>query len=137
MLLENASCISRNSPLAILGEVMSGKYVAGLCVGAILLVTGCAARPVPTPQIESLSQVCARLEPMKDASPHTQDEKDEYLQVLGSARAKSSGEITGAIIGVQEYSMELFAENPDQARLDELRPDQVRGTARMAEMCAW
>jgi hypothetical protein len=88
-------------------------------------------------QIEGLSQICARLEPLKGASPQTGDEVDAYLRVLGSARAKSSGEITGAIIGVQEYSRELFKENPDQALLEELRPDHERGAARMAEMRAW
>ncbi|UVJ39415.1 hypothetical protein [Arthrobacter sp. CJ23] len=116
---------------------MNAKYVAGLCLGALLLVAGCAAKPLPTPQIESLGQVCDRLAPLKDATPQTRDEEDEYLRVLGNARAKSSGEITGAIIGVQDYSMEAFKENPDQALLDELRPDYERGTARMAQLCAW
>jgi hypothetical protein len=50
--------------------------------------------------------------------------------------AKSSGEITSASIGVQEYSMELFNENPDQAMLDQLRPDHEIGTAGMGRMCA-
>ena len=116
---------------------MNGKYVAGLCVGALLLFTGCTARPAPTPQIESLAKICELLQPIRDASPQTRDEQARFLRVLGNARATSSGEITAAIIGVQEYSWELFKEKPDQALLDELRPDYERGTVHMAEMCAW